>query len=100
MKPLTPAAYAVAQQDYARYCAGDELEFEQEMDGSLPEKLLLCQLDQAFQAFRQELDAIGATLPMHDASHDGLALLLTAATVAADAGHQAFLRRFVQHDTP
>jgi hypothetical protein len=95
-KPMTQAAYAAAKQRYARYQNGDELEFEQEMYAQLPAELLLCQLDDAFQAFRAQLDALGATLPLREPGNEDLAELMMAATAASESSRQAFISRYVK----
>lgn len=96
LAPFTPAAYATAKLRYARYQDGDALEFEQEMDATLPAELLLCQLDEAFQAFRAQLDALGARFPLQEPGHEDLAELMAAATAAIDSSRQAFISRYVQ----
>lgn len=98
-KPLTQVAYAAAQGLYARHQAGDELEFEQEMDAFLPEQLLLCRLDEAFQEFRAKLDAIAGSVPLQASGHEHLAALMATAVSALESSHQAFVRRYV-HDEP
>ncbi|HEV2556985.1 MAG TPA: hypothetical protein VGV17_24825 [Bosea sp. (in: a-proteobacteria)] len=96
LAPFTPAAYATAKLLYARYQDGDALEFEQEMDATLPAELLLCQLDEAFQAFRAQLDALGATFPLQEPGHEDLAELMAAAAAAIDSSRQALINRFVR----
>ncbi len=95
LHPMTMACYAVAKADYARYQAGEELEFEQEMDAFLPAKLLLCQLDEAFQKFQADITAIGTTFSPED---EDLAELIGSAISEIEASRQAFIGGYVRDE--
>lgn len=95
---LTPAAFEQARQLYQRYRDGDLLEFEQEMDATLPAQILLCELDQAFTALRAQVDAIASQFPFEHETDPDLEGLLTAAYAAMDDAHRQFLAQFVTLD--